>query len=223
MTANEIYEELKNDILFLTLKPGDMISETELCEKYGISRTPIRDVIKRLVAEDLLEVKPHVGSFVSHIDLNKVSDTIFIRQSLELSILREICATFNMSHALPLQQLLAQQELLVQREATEDITFPFSLSDNAFHAKLYEIAGRPGVWQTVFSLNHHYLRYRNLLVQCHFDPVTMLYAQHCQILEDLIAHDFEALSHHSIEHITSGFQRSTDIMSTYQDYFLPHN
>ena len=55
MFNEAIYEDLKKNILHLDLKPGVMISEMELCEKYKVSRTPIRDVIKKLESEDLLE------------------------------------------------------------------------------------------------------------------------------------------------------------------------
>lgn len=219
MTANEIYEELKNQIINLELKPGDMISETELCEKYGISRTPIRDVIKKLVSEDLLEVKPHIGSFVSQINLSKVSDTIFIRQTLELAILKDIYQNFTMSDALPFQQLLNEQAQLAEKGNDADVTYEFALSDNAFHAKFYELAGKSGVWQTIISLNHHYMRFRTLLVQTHSDPVSTLYEQHCKMLDALINHDLTAIQSLCSEHITSGFHRSGELLQAHPEFF----
>ena len=54
MTSTDVYNSLKHDILYLNLKPGDMISELEICKQYGVSRTPARDAIKALVAEVLL-------------------------------------------------------------------------------------------------------------------------------------------------------------------------
>ncbi|MDO5157036.1 MAG: GntR family transcriptional regulator [Eubacteriales bacterium] len=219
MTANEIYEDLKNQILYLELKPGDMISETELCDKYGISRTPIRDVIKKLVSEDLLEVKPHIGSFVSPINLSKVSDTIFIRQTLELAILKDIYENFSMSDALPFQQLLNEQAEIAKLGTTQDVTHAFAISDNAFHAKLYELSGKNGVWQTIISLNHHYMRFRTLLVQSHSDPVTTLYEQHCDMLNALMNHDWNTLSTLCSDHITSGFHRSAELLQANSDYF----
>ena len=51
MNYNEIYNELKRDIILLKIKPGESISEIELTKKYKISRTPIRDIIKRLEIE----------------------------------------------------------------------------------------------------------------------------------------------------------------------------
>ena len=103
MTSVDVYNSLKHDILYLNLRPGDMISELEICKQYGISRTPARDAIKALVAEGLLEVRPHVGTFISLIDLSKVSDSVFIREVLEQAVLKELCPNFNSYDALNLE------------------------------------------------------------------------------------------------------------------------
>ncbi|MEF9990835.1 MAG: GntR family transcriptional regulator [Romboutsia sp.] len=52
------YRVLKDNIMVLNLKPGELLSEAELSEKLGISRTPIREVLMRLKNEHLIEVKP---------------------------------------------------------------------------------------------------------------------------------------------------------------------
>ncbi len=222
MTSIEIYNELKKEILQLDLTPGTMISEIELTQRYYISRTPIRDVLKKLVSEDLLEVKPHVGSFVSLIDMEKVSDTIFIRQTLEMRVLKELCTTFNLQDALPLQQILGQQAALLTQTSDMDsdsVAWQFMQLDNQFHAKLYELSGKSGVWQTISSLNHHYQRFRTLLVRYHSDSIDTLHAQHQQLLGDLIAHDLDAIEKHTAEHITSGFHQSGEIMTSQAAFF----
>ena len=220
MTSSEIYSELKKEILHLDLEPGTMISEIELTQRFHISRTPIRDVIKRLVSEGLLEVRPHVGSFVSLIDMEKVSDTIYIRQTLETRVLKELCMNFNLQNALPLQQILGQQAVFISKQDDSDFTpWEFMQLDDSFHAKLYELCGKTGVWQTICSLNHHYQRFRTLLVRYHSDPIDILLAQHKQILDDLINHDISSLEKHTAEHITSGIHRSSEIMMTQAAFF----
>src|SRR5699024_10076848 len=155
-----------------------MISELQISEKYGISRTPIRDAIKALVAEGFLEVRPHIGSFVSLIDLNKVSDSVFIRHSLELSVLKELCSKFTPYYALALEQILNQQELLVKNTENKEAQWDFIQLDNAFHAKLFELDGKASIWNTISSMNQHYLRFRTLLVRYNSDPIDILYQQH---------------------------------------------
>ena len=58
------YRVLKDNIMSLELKPGELLSESELSEKLNISRTPIREVIMRLKGEHLIEVKPQAGTYV---------------------------------------------------------------------------------------------------------------------------------------------------------------
>ncbi|MGL4949871.1 MAG: GntR family transcriptional regulator, partial [Anaeroplasmataceae bacterium] len=71
MSRDEVYEDIKNDIIYLNIEPDTMLSETDASEKYKLSRTPIRDMFKKLEQEGLLRVVPYVGTFVSKIDLDK--------------------------------------------------------------------------------------------------------------------------------------------------------
>ena len=61
----EIMEELKKAILSLELKPGTIISETSLAEKFNLSRTPIRDILKRLSLQGYIDIYPKKGNIVS--------------------------------------------------------------------------------------------------------------------------------------------------------------
>ena len=71
-TSDLVYKSLKNDILHLKLLPGSAVSEIETSNKYNISRTPVRDAFKALESEGLLRVVPHVGTFVSYIDIREI-------------------------------------------------------------------------------------------------------------------------------------------------------
>ena len=88
------YRILKENIMSLELKPGELLSEVELSEKLNISRTPIREVIMRLKNEHLIEVKPQSGTYVSLIDLNLIEEAIFMRFALEEKVLKEACNYF---------------------------------------------------------------------------------------------------------------------------------
>lgn len=57
--GDDVYEMLKSDILNLTVKPGQVLTEQEICEKYNISRTPSRDVLQRLRNDGLVVAIPY--------------------------------------------------------------------------------------------------------------------------------------------------------------------
>ena len=71
------YRVLKGNIMSLELKPGELLSESDLSEKLNISRTPIREIIMILKGEHLIEVKPQAGTYVSLIDRELIDEAIF--------------------------------------------------------------------------------------------------------------------------------------------------
>ena len=89
------YRVLKGNIMSLELKPGELLSESDLSEKLKISRTPIREVIMKLKNEHLIEVKPQAGTYVSLIDKEIIDEAIFMRKLLEKGVLREACNEFS--------------------------------------------------------------------------------------------------------------------------------
>ena len=94
-SSNIVYEGLKAEILSLRLAPGSSISETDIASKFNVSRTPVRDAFKALSNEGLLEVKPHIGTFVSLMDINQISDVLYVRKVVELSILKDLTMTLT--------------------------------------------------------------------------------------------------------------------------------
>ena len=77
------YRVLKDNIMSLELKPGEVLSEMELAEKLNLSRTPIREVIMRLKGEHLIDVKPQSGTSVSLIDMDLIEEAVFMRFVIE--------------------------------------------------------------------------------------------------------------------------------------------
>ena len=90
-TPDSIYEEIKRKIINLDLLPGTKVREEDLASEYNISRTPIRGVISRLVKDSLLEVAPKKGTYVSRIDVSNINDYIYVRKSVEESVLEIVC------------------------------------------------------------------------------------------------------------------------------------
>ncbi|MCH1960595.1 GntR family transcriptional regulator [Romboutsia hominis] len=75
------YRILKDNIMSLELKPGELLSESDLSEKLNISRTPIREVLMKLKNEHLIEVKPQSGTYVSLMDSKIIDEAIFMRST----------------------------------------------------------------------------------------------------------------------------------------------
>src|SRR5579871_5851370 len=81
--AGQVRAVLRRDIIAGRLLPRAMLSEQELSQRFGVSRTPIREALIKLAEENLIEIYPQYGSFVAPIKLREVFDAQFVRESLE--------------------------------------------------------------------------------------------------------------------------------------------
>ncbi|MFI7311565.1 GntR family transcriptional regulator [Streptomyces hygroscopicus] len=81
--AEQAYASLKRDIIRCHLRPGDVIVEAWLAERYGMSKTPVREAINALRREGLVVVVPRRGTFVKPTDLGALQDTYRLRRLLE--------------------------------------------------------------------------------------------------------------------------------------------
>ena len=128
------YESIREQILHLEIAPGTSISEIETAAKYNISRTPVRDVFKALESEGLLEIKPHIGTFVSLIDLDMISDILYIREVMEQAIFKDLAATYDKSQEYRIQLVLQEQRDILNSDMTkEEMSRAFIIADNRFH------------------------------------------------------------------------------------------
>ena len=220
-SSNIVYECLKKDILNLKLAPGCAISETDMASKYNVSRTPVRDAFKALAQEGLLEVKPHIGTFVSLIDINQISDVLYIRKVIEQSILKDLCSSFCEADTLKLEfSLNNQKQLLNNDNSCDDIASQFIKYDNNFHKLIFRIAGKESIWDMIFGLNQHYERFRSLINLQGENNIQKLYEEHCMIFDALTKKDVEALQTIISKHIYDGFRNSSALLVKYSDYFI---
>lgn len=151
--------QLKSQILSLKLKPGTIISETTLSERYNLSRTPIRDVLKQLSSEGYIDIYPQKGSIVSYIDLESVEQIIYLRSTLEKELIKDLLTNMPLKGQHELNSLLAQQKECIQGEYDFE---RFMQLDDAFHKLLFCLAGRLFLWNLIQQFNVHYMRYRKL-------------------------------------------------------------
>ncbi|MDO4535704.1 MAG: GntR family transcriptional regulator [Clostridium perfringens] len=159
-TAKEYaYRVLKDNIMSLELKPGELLSETELSKKLNLSRTPIREVIMKLKSEHLVEVKPQSGTYVAKMDWRLIEEAIFMRYFLEKEVLKEATINFNEDKLIELEKCLFAQQLIADKKNNE---LEFHHLDNEFHRLLFEGVNKSNVWEAIRRISTHYNRMRLL-------------------------------------------------------------
>src|SRR3954471_8997655 len=93
--APQVFERLRNAILALELPPGSPLSRTDLAAQFGVSSTPIRDALMRLEEEGLVDVFPQYATVVSRVDVRLAQQAHFLRQAVELEIVRVLAISHD--------------------------------------------------------------------------------------------------------------------------------
>jgi DNA-binding GntR family transcriptional regulator len=156
--APQVYERLRGLITALVLPPGALLSRTALAAEFSLSSTPIRDALMRLAEEGLVDVFPQHATLVSRIDVQQAGLAHFLRQALELEIVRMLALQPEPALTADLEALIARQRRFAKAGDLE----AFMEADNAFHARLFEAAGKQDLWLLVRSRSGHIDRLRRL-------------------------------------------------------------
>lgn len=153
-----VYQDVRERIVSMQMRPGEPVSEKQIAESHGLSRTPVREAMQRLVDERLIEVFPQSGTFVARIPNEELPEAIVIRQALERTAVELATRRATRSQHLTLASIIE-----LQREAADaNDRSGFHRADEAFHAKIAEISGYPGIWRLVLQVKTQVDRFRRL-------------------------------------------------------------
>lgn len=212
-TGDYVYESVKKEILNLTLKPGQMISEKEISEKYHVSRTPTREAFIKLGEEELIVIYPQKGSFISYIDIDHVEEARFLRETMEVALLKMACETFTEQDVNDMELLISEQRIYSGRN---DYAKMHEL-DEKFHETIFYKCGKQRTWAVIQRMHTHYKRFRNLLLAVYFDW-ELIIQQHSTIIEHIRNRDFESAEKELRTHVKSRFEKA-ELVSKYPSYF----
>lgn len=195
-----VYEAIRERIVTLEYRPGMMLYENDLAAAMEVSRTPIREAIRLLVREQLLEVLPQRGTRIAFISEQKVNEARFVRLQLELGAISLAAAQWNeVQHKqlkLRLLQLLEQQA----EAAAADHHVLFMQLDEAFHHELLALSGNDTLLQMIAQMRGHLNRVRLLALQ-QDQHMEQLIKEHREILQAVEEHDTEQVSMLLNQHI----------------------
>ena len=189
------YDALREAIVAGQLLPGTRLSENELAEALGVSRTPVREALLRLREDQLVEVLPQSGTFVTPISVRSVAEAQFLREAVECAAVRLAAARATERDVAGLQGLLARQE--AARDAADAPTF--HELDDAFHHALCDLSGHGIAWAVGRRANGHLDRVRRLSLP---EPgyLAEMVEEHRRVVEAVEAGDPDlaeaALRHH---------------------------
>ena len=113
-TTEEVFRQLKSDIISLQLPPGSKISEVEVSKAFNVSRQPVREAFMRLGELNLLEIRPQRATRVRKISHQDLRNTRFIRAAVEVEVVRVACKVATQENLALIQGNLSQQQVAVE-------------------------------------------------------------------------------------------------------------
>lgn len=156
--ADQIYESLRSGIVRLDMPPGSSIVEKEVCLRFGVSRTPLREALQRLAEESLVEVRPHSGTYVSKIDFTVAEEGFVIRRALEIESIRRCVQAVSAADVARLDGIVSQMRDILGRGELD----AYLEVDDAFHCAIAGISGYPRIWKFITMAKVHLDRMRQL-------------------------------------------------------------
>ncbi|PRY18456.1 GntR family transcriptional regulator [Kineococcus rhizosphaerae] len=151
--AERVYAHVKHAILDRTLPGGQLLTEGEIAEQVGVSRTPVREGLLRLEAEGLVQLIPKRGALVVPVSPTEVEDVLEARELVEVHTARRAWAG-----RAALADRLAPHLLAMRRAAAADDTWQFAAADRAFHAEVVRAAGNDVLSGVYDSLRDRQMR-----------------------------------------------------------------
>ncbi|WP_282696393.1 GntR family transcriptional regulator [Streptomyces sp. CC208A] len=184
--ADRVYSHVKQAVLDRRYEGGTLLTEGELAQAVGVSRTPVREALLKLEMEGLLKLYPKKGALVLAVSAQEIADVVETRLLVE---------EFAVRRAVPAPPvLLGRLEDLLERQRREaeggDLG-EVAVTDRCFHAEIVRHAGNQILARLYDQLRDRQLRMGVAVMQAHPDRVAQNIAEHAEILDRLKAGDAE--------------------------------
>lgn len=112
--SQRVHASLKQAILNLTFRPGEILRKPEICAMLGVSRSPVSEAVARLQAEALVDVIPQAGTFVARFSMEEIREGAFLREALELAAVERVARTITEEQLILLRRNLRLQAALIE-------------------------------------------------------------------------------------------------------------
>ena len=193
-----VFESLREAIIDGSLKPGERVMEVQLAEKLGVSRTPVREAIRKLELEGLLIMVPRKGAYVADVSFKDVLDVLEIRASLE-----------GLAASLAAEKMTEEEILHLQMKSREfskcvesDDVQGMIQKDSEFHDIILKSARNTKLINIIEGLRDQVQRFR-VVYFTEFNKSSYLTQEHQRVLEAISNRDSEVAQKYAQQHIVN--------------------
>ena len=191
-----VYEELKREILVGEIAPGTRMMKIELADEMGVSRTPVREAIRKLEKEGLVTIEPRKGAYASDVSIKDMVDVLEVREDLEAMAAAMAAQKVNKDEKQALIEATMEYKEAVESERTEDII----RCDEKFHQLIVNYSGNKTLIQLFSQVQELALRFRYLYYD-DFSRYERMPMEHREIEEAILSGDYEKARVAAGEHV----------------------
>jgi DNA-binding GntR family transcriptional regulator len=193
------YDSLKKSILTNVIKPGDYLSENQVAQSLGMSRTPVREAIKVLASEGLVEIHNGVGIFVKRVTTKEISDLFEVRAELECLALHTALDNISEHEMDAIYAEWTKQKKKVEAGQKIDLDHVLRL-DFQLHCLIVDRCGNEFLKNVIDGIRTKIMRYQRISAMAFPDEEDMI-NQHLQITGLMRLGDLDVLSKMLKKHI----------------------
>ncbi len=204
---DQIYPLVRRMILTGAIKPGDVIDEKAIAVQLEISRTPVREAVKKLSDENLVEVVAQSGTRAARIDRSEIEEAFLIRRALEAESAAQAAPRMTQAHTEKLEDILVlHARALTRKKYVEAIE-----RDDDFHSYIASISNLTRLWRTVEISKAQLDRCRHLMVPRAGEGEATL-AHHRAIIKALNSGDPENARRAMREHLEAAYKSTIAVL-----------
>ena len=191
-----VYEELKRQILVGEIAPGTRMMEVELAEDMGVSRTPVREAIRKLEKEGLVTIEPRRGAYASDISIKDMVDVLEVRQMLEGIAASMAAQKVTEEEKLDFVEANSAYKNAVKKGNIDEII----RYDELFHQLIVSYSGNKTLNQLLSQVQELALRFRYIYYD-DFSRYENMPVEHEEIEEAIISGDTQKAKVVAEEHV----------------------
>ena len=198
--ADQVFEHLETDILSGKYQKGEILTESKLSLELGVSRTPIREALRRLEQEHLIEEAPK-GVIVVGISDKDLADIFEIRAALEGKAAYLAAQNYTEEQMNIVREALEFQEFYLGKQDPDRI----KSMDSRFHETIYKMSGSTIFYDVLMPLHKKILKYRKASVSDSSRAAASV-AEHRAIYQALLARDAQLAERLISEHLDNAYK-----------------
>jgi GntR family transcriptional regulator, rspAB operon transcriptional repressor len=214
--GHRVYHALKQAIVRAQFKPGHLLSEAEIARQLGVSRQPVREAFIKLAEVGLVEIRPQRGTLVLLISRREVENARFIREAIEVAVVRRAAETASSDDVKMLRDLVDLQAAAGDHPDQAH----FLALDDAFHQTIARIVECENAWRVAEDLKVQMDRVRFLSLS-NATPVETIIRQHLAIVDAIETRSPQAAEAAMRLHLSEVLHSLPKIAEAHAEFFVP--